>query len=123
MAMTAAERKRKQRQCGGFDSATANVTMSQYAKHLIQKMTREYGCTVSELINAMAYAPNMGSAIARRVQKSLEVNEELILFDIDPIFIALNAIYESAAKTRQMKKVKEESKPQPLLETYKPEDL
>jgi len=123
MAMTAAERKRKQRQFGGFDSSTVNVTVSRFAKHQIQRMTREYGCTVSDLINALARAQNIGSMIVDRVEKSLEVGEEWIRWDVDPIFMALNEVYESDAREKRMKKVKEESKSQPLLKTYKPEEL
>ena len=124
MAMTAAERKRKQRERGSIESATVTVTMSRIAKTRIQRMTSEYDCTISELIDALSRIPYMGSVIAHRVERGQEASEyELMPWDIDPLFMALNEMYESNATANRKTKLEIEPRPKPLLEPFKATDL
>lgn len=123
MAMTAAERKRKQRE-NSYSTATHTVTMSHCAKHQIKKMTKEYGCTVSELIDALASVSSIMWRLMERIRESEESGEEWLSPDAyDPIFMALNWIYELDAEKNMADKEQKEQKPKPLLETYKPEEL
>ncbi len=123
MAMTAAERKRKQRE-NSYSTATHTVTMSHLAKAQIKGMTEEYGCTVSELIDAVANLRHLMWVLIDRHDKGIDVGEQWHGSDAyDPIFMALNWIYELNAEKNMDKKKQEESKPQPLLKTYKPTDL
>jgi len=124
MAMTAAERKRRQRQRGSIESATVTVTMSRIAKTRIQRMTNEYDCTISELVDALSRIPYMGSVIAHRLERGQEASEYALMpWDIDPLFMALNEIYESNATANRKTKLKTEPKPKPLLKAYKKDDL
>ncbi len=123
MAMTAAERKRKQRE-NSYSTATHTVTMSHLAKAQIKGMTEEYGCTVSELIDAVANLKYIMWVLTDRHDKGIDIGEQWNGPDAyDPIFMSLNWIYELNAEKNMDKKKQEEQKPKPLLETYKPEEL
>ncbi len=123
MAMTAAERKRKQRE-NSRSTATCTVTMSRYAKHQIKKMTKEYECTVSELISALASTRSVMWRLMERIRESEKSGEQWIGSETyDPIFMALNWHYELDAEKNMADKKQKEQKPKPLLETYKPEEL
>jgi len=123
MAMTAAERKRKQRE-NSYGTATHTVTMSRMAKSSIKEMAEEYGCTVSELIDAVSSIKHIMWTLTDRYDEGCKIGEQWNGPNAyDPIFIALNWIYELNAEKNMKNKKKEESKSQPLLKTYKPTDL
>lgn len=116
MAMTAAERKRKQRERRSKLSITdrmglpeVNITISIRAHVALQEMTKEIGCTMSEVIEALTII-------------------DMVARDDFRYYTAASFMGAAVTKSKSIyakwaEEDKAERKAQALLKTYKPEDL
>ena len=116
MAMTPAERKRKQRERRKNLSITdrmslpeVNITISIRAHVALQEMTREIGCTISEVIEALTFI-------------------DMVANDDFSYPTPVEFMRAAVAKSRNIyakwaEEDKAERKAQALLKTYKATDL
>lgn len=122
MAMTAAERKRKQRerQSRFGPDAVESVSLTKDAANVLRITASSLDCTLSEAVGALGKLEIAEMLLRWRKQDARNLPEELQDYT-GLLFSALNLYYEERAVVARALKELEES--QALLKTYKPEEL
>ena len=128
MAMTAAERKRRQRlrqKYADYSEAMESVSLTKEAAIILRYNSKKLECTMSEVIGAFnnLEIAEMKLQSRQRDAEGLEEPARVYCSD-DLLFSALNLFYEYAATSkRSMEEWKKKAEAQALLKTYKKEEL